>query len=346
MSERILLTDDKLLAAIPALLGFSPADALVIVAATVDSEGTVRMGPVNSFALDTVAHQPVSVVAHLERALGDAPLRRIIGAVVHDNGGAAELPYRAQLATFTECMRDCGFTNIELLHVNSFTPGVTWSCYEEADHTGTLTDPAVSPITTHVITQGRRIYDSREDFLRQFTPVAADIREGIQALADPIANEVDGEEFVSDFPRLRDRLTRLDDAVTAATHGHLPADDHVIADLLASLSGRFLRDIQLTQSSDERAAAAQSLWLHLWRHAAHRYAPTMAGVVAMTAYLQRDGATAGAVIDTEPQLTRLGQMVRALLRHCVDPATVLPGLADITRELRAEAATNRPQTEG
>ncbi len=122
MPERILLTDDKLLAAIPALLGFSPTDALVIVAATVDSAGAVRMGPVNSFALDTVAHQPVSVVAHLERALGDAQLQRLIGAVVHDNGNAAELPYRSQLATFTQCMHDCGFTNIELLHIPSFTP--------------------------------------------------------------------------------------------------------------------------------------------------------------------------------------------------------------------------------
>jgi hypothetical protein len=336
MSERILLTDDKLLAAIPAVLGFSPADSLVIVAATINSEGAVRMGPVNSFALDTVAHQPVSVVAHLERALGDAPIRRLIGAVVHDNGGAAELPYRPQLATFTECLRDCGFTNIELLHIPSFAPGVTWSCYEEASHTGTLPDPAVSPITTRVVAQGGRIYDSREDFLRQFIPVDADIRDGVQALADPIANEVDREEFVSDFPRLQVRLTRLDDAVTAATHGHLPTDDHVIAELLAALSGRFLRDIQLIQSSEERSAAAQSLWLHLWRHASHRYAPTIAGVVAMTAYLRCDGATAGAVIDTDPEPTRLSQMVRAMLRHCVDPATVRPGIADITQELRAE----------
>ncbi len=165
-------------------------------------------------------------------------------------------------------------------------------------------------------------------------------------MADPITNDVDREEFAGDFPRLRERLTRLDDAVTAATHGHLPTDDHAIADLLAALSGRLLRDIALIQASEERSAAAQSLWLHLWRHAAHRHAPTMAGVVAMTAYLRCDGATAGAVIDTQPQLTRLGQMVRALLRYCVDPATVRPGLADITRELRAEAATTRPQTEG
>jgi maltooligosyltrehalose synthase len=172
--------------------------------------------------------------------------------------------------------------------------------------------------------------------------VPADVRDRIEALVDPITDAVENEDFAGDIPRLRRRLDRIDDAVTAATGGQLPDDDRAIADLLAALSCLRLRDIHLTQASAERTAAAQALWLHLWRHAPAQYAPTIAALLATTAYLRRDGATAGAIVERDPQPTRLSQLVRALHRNGIDTSTVLPGLADKSRELRTELTVQMP----
>ncbi|WP_103349743.1 DUF4192 domain-containing protein [Amycolatopsis sp. CA-128772] len=272
MPAAMFLSDADLLAAIPATLGYVPDDSLVLVAATARGDGTARMGPINRFDLDTVVRHPRYVVAYLQQALSEKPVMRLIGAVVHDNTDTGYLPYRTELATFTQWLHDHGFTNTELLHLPGFTPGVTWSCYEVESHTGTLTDPTTSPMTTHVIALGNRVYPSRTEFLQQFLPTPADTRGRIAALAEPITDEVQQEELADDRPRLRKRLDRLDDAVTAAASGQIPTDEHVIADLLAALSSLRLRGIHLTQA-------------------------------ATTAFLRHDGISAAAIFAKDPRPT-------------------------------------------
>lgn len=204
MPKPMYLTDEDLLAAIPALIGFVPTDSLVIVAAVVHADGTVRLGRTSRFDLDLATRLPQMIARDLSRALGGQPVQRLIGVVVHDNtSGAADLPYRAELDELTSRLHEAGFTGIELLHLPSFTAGATWSCYHVAGHTGTLSDPAISPVTTARVVKGNRVYSDRDAFLTQFVPLPADVREGIAALADPIAQDVQAEELAGDFPRLR-----------------------------------------------------------------------------------------------------------------------------------------------
>ena len=335
MPEPVFLTDEDLLAAIPALIGFTPTDSLVIVAAVVHTDGTVRLGRTTRFDLDLATRQPRMVVTDLSRALGDQPVQRLIGAVVHDNtSGTADLPYRAQLHELTHRLHEAGFTNTELLHLPAFTAGATWSCYDVADHTGTLPDPVISPITTERVAHGNRIYSNRDAFLAQFVPLPTEVRDSIAALADPIAEDVQAEELAGDVPRLRRRLQLIDDAVTAATHGHLPTGHREIAELIAALSSFLLRDIHLTQDTEQRCGAAQSLWLRLWRHASDRYAPTMTALTAVTAYLRKDGSTAGLIIQRDPRPTKLSRLVRRWIRESVDFTAVHNDIADVAHELR------------
>ncbi|MBE8524219.1 DUF4192 domain-containing protein [Amycolatopsis sp. H6(2020)] len=334
MSESIYLSDEDLLAAIPALLGFTPTDSLILVAAVVHSDGTARLGRTTRFDLDPAMRLPQTVVNHLNRALGDRPVQRLIGAVVHDSTDTTDLPYRPQLHELTHRLHQSGFANIELLHLPTFTAGAAWSCYDVADHTGTLPDPALSPVTTDRVANGNRIYRDRTTFLTQFVPAAADVRDSIATLADPIIEEVQEEELTGDFPRLRRRLDRLDEAVTAATLGQLPTGVHEIADLIAALSSFLLRNIHLLQSTEERCGAAQSLWLHLWRHAPARYAPTMVALTAVTAHLRKDGSTAGAILQRDPQPTKLSQLVRQWIADGVEPAAVSADIAAVAQQLR------------
>jgi hypothetical protein len=335
MPKPIYLNDEDLLAAIPALIGFIPTDSLVIVAAVVHADGTVRLGRTSRFDLDLAMRLPQMIARDLSRALGDQPVQRLIGVVVHDTSGAADLPYRAQLRELTDRLHEAGFTSIELLHLPSFTAGATWSCYHVADHTGTLADPAISPVTTARVVKGNRVYGDRDAFLAQFVPLPADVREGIAALADPIAEDVQAEELAGDFPRLRRRLQLIDDAVTAATHGQLPTDHHEIAELIAALSSFLLRDIHLTQDTEQRCGAAQSLWLHLWRHAAARYAPTMTALTAVAAYLRKDGGVAGLIVQRGPRPTKLTQLVHRWMRESVDFAALHTDITDVAQQLRA-----------
>ncbi|MFJ9782533.1 DUF4192 domain-containing protein [Amycolatopsis sp. NPDC101161] len=330
------MTDEGLLAAIPALIGFVPTDSLVIVAAVVHADGTVRAGRISRFDLDLAMRLPGMVVTTLSRALGGQPVRRLTGAVVHDNSSATnDLPYRAQLHELTHRLHEAGFTNVELLHVPAFTAGAVWSCYGDADHTGTLPDPAISPATTERVLHGDRVYGNRDAFLAQFVPAPTDIRDSIATLADPIAEDVQTEELAGDFPRLRRRLQLIDDAVTAATHGRLPTDQHEIAELIAALSSFLLRDIHLIQDTEQRCGAAQSLWLHLWRHASDRYAPTMTALTAVTAFLRKDGAVAGLIIERGPRPTKLTRLVHRWMRESVDFAALHTDIADVATQLRA-----------
>ncbi|GHG30208.1 MULTISPECIES: DUF4192 domain-containing protein [Amycolatopsis] len=341
MPEPISLTDEGLLAAIPALIGFVPTDSLVIVAAVVHADGTVRLGRITRFDLDLAMRLPRVIVADLNRALGDQPVQRLIGAVVHDNTiDTNDLPYRAQLHELTHRLREAGFVNIELLHVPAFTAGAPWSCYDVADHTGTLPDPAISPATTNRVLHGNRVYSNRDAFLTQFVPATADIRDSIASLADPIAEDVQAEELAGDFPQLRRRLQQIDDAVTAATHGQLPTDQHEIAELIAALSSFLLRDIHLIQDTEQRCGAAQALWLHLWRHASDRYAPTMTALTAVTALLRKDSSVAGLIIQRGPHPTKLTRLVHHWMRESVDFATLHTHIADVAQQLRATLTTS------
>ncbi|WP_410598009.1 DUF4192 domain-containing protein [Amycolatopsis sp. lyj-23] len=336
MSEPIPLTEADLLAAIPALIGFVPTDSLVIVAAVVHTDGTVRLGRITRFDLDRSMRLPRMVVAILSRALGGQPVQRLIGAVVHGNTSATnDLPYRAQLHELTHRLHEAGFANVELLHVPAFTAGAAWSCYDVADHTGTLPDPAISPATIDRVLHGNRIYSDRTAFLTQFTPAPADVRDSIAPLAAPIAEAVHAEELNGDFARLRRRLQLIDDAVTAATLGTLPEDVHEIAGLIAALSSFLLRNIHLVQSTEERCGAAQSLWLHLWRHAPARYAPTMVALIAVTAHLRNDGSTAGAILHYDPQPTKLSELIRRWMDDGVEPATAATDIAAVAQQLRS-----------
>ncbi|MFJ7212693.1 DUF4192 domain-containing protein [Amycolatopsis sp. NPDC098790] len=335
MPEPMYLTDENLLAAIPALIGFVPVDSLVIVAAVVHTDGTVRLGRTTRFDLDLAMRLPQRVVTHLDRALGDRPVQRLIGAVVHDPSDSTDLPYRPQLHQLTHRLHESGFVNVELLHLPSFTAGAVWSCYDVADHNGILPDPALSPVTTDRVANGNRVYSDRATFLTQFLPAPADVRDSIATLADPITEEVQAEELTGDFPRLRRRLDQLDEAVTAATLGQLPTAVHEIAELIAALSSFLLRNIHLIQSTEERCGAAQSLWLHLWRHAPARYAPTMVALTATTAHLRKDGSTAGAILQHDPRPTKLSRLVRRWIADGVEPAVVAPDIAAVAQQLRA-----------
>lgn len=335
MPEPIYLTDQDLLAALPALIGFTPTDSLVIVAAVVHTNGKVRIGRIARFDLDLAMRLPRVVVTDLSRALGDKPVKRLIGTVIHDTNDTTDLPYRSQLHELIRQMHESGFTSTEFLHVPTFTPGATWSCYHVADHTGILTDPAISPATTERIVKGNRIYSDRGAFLTQFVPVPADVRDSIATLADPIAERVQAEELAGDFPRLRRRLQLVDDAVTAATNGRLPTDHHEIAEMIAALSSFLLRNIHLIQDTEPRCGAAQSLWLHLRRHAAARYAPTMTALTAVTAYLRRDGSVAGLIIQHDPRPTKLSRLVGRWIRDGADVAALHTDIAAVAQQLRA-----------
>lgn len=336
MPEPILLTDEDLLAALPALIGFVPTDSLVIVTAVAHADGCVRLGRITRFDLDLAIRLPNMVVATLSRAQGDQPVRRLIGAVIHDNAsGTNELPYRAQLHDLTDRLHEAGFATIELLHVPALTAGAPWSSYDVADHTGTLPDPAISPATTERVLHGNRVYGDRDAFLAQFVPAPAEIRDSIATLADPIAEKVQAEDLAGDFPQLRRRLHLVDDAVTAATHGRLPTDRHEIAELIAALSSFLLRNIHLIQDTEQRCGAAQALWLHLWRHASDRYAPTMTALTAVTAFLRKDGSVAGLIIERGPRPTKLTLLVHRWMRESVNVAALHADIADVAQQLRA-----------
>lgn len=308
----------ELLAAVPALMGFTPEQSLVLLGASRDGTRS-RIGLTLRADLPDTPDESATLAAQLTESLRTNDMGGVVVLVIDRAGDPDDPPRQTLLACLARALED---RHIELTHalwVPWLAAGQPYACYEDAEHRGVQNDPRASTVTATAVHHGLPVLGSREQLAEELTPNAAVDQERRAQLVLAEVIRTAGETAAYRHQRYR----VLQAALRAAADGVLPDTESAIVALLVALSDPAVRDTGIADS----AASAQQLWTFLTREAPTPARPEPAVLLAVTAYRNGDGARARVALDTALQCNpehTLALLLDAALEQGLPPSRCEP----------------------
>ncbi|MGW4246736.1 DUF4192 domain-containing protein [Nocardia sp. NPDC004722] len=295
-----------LIAAIPAMLGFTPERSLVVIALKQSSEGQHEVDVVMRMDLPTRGKSTASRLTHrIAEACARADIVAALAVVVDDRlvraseGSAAPGKHRLLLTALERSLAECGTELIGGWAVADIGAGAPWWNLRRSGDRGTQGDPASSFAAAERVLASMPIHGRREDLA---AVVAVD-----GALRDQVAAVV--PEAVADAQR---RLTR-DLCIgnpEASTRAALWRVMHVVktpdpaavtprglADVAVALTDLAVRDCLFGVVDGVYADAAERLWTVATRALPDPYRAEAAALLGFHAYVRGDGPLAGIAFE-------------------------------------------------
>lgn len=333
-NPRIRLTcPADVLGAVPYLLGFHPADSLVLLGFT---------GPRGLLRLTTRFDLPVPPGA-LARFV---PLlaREGVGQVVLAGFGPGPLVTPA-VTQARALLREAGVLLAEALRAEQ---GRYWSylCDEPSccPPEGVPYDPRSSVIAAEATVSGLVALPDRRALRDSLAPVGGTARQAMRratarqtaALRESLARSRRPDDFAARF--VADGLALVRAAVTACRAGETP-DAETAARLGLALAVLRVRDEAWVLIDDETQDAHRRLWGELTRRLEPRFVPPAAALLGMTAWRAGDCALAGIAVERalaiDPGYT-MAKLIAEGLRHLVAPEALrlrMPTSEQLDREM-------------
>jgi hypothetical protein len=343
----------ELAAAVPHLLGFRPRESLVAVSlrgAPGRPRRTSRIGLTARVDLPPAAHRP-AVVGHLVGALlTDAP-RAVVLIVVseaaddvaapvaadRDLGAGtpaparppvAELPHRALVREALLRFADAGVGVEDAVLVRR---GRWWSydCAEDCclPGEGTSLPAGTSLLAAASAMAGQVVEQERADLERRIAPVGFLAAAGMATACDEVGTEMSARVARLGWAALAgESWALLEDAVVRVAPGTVASlPDREVARLAWALLDEEVRDRAMGLALGHARPAAEVLWTELTRRVPPPLAAAPATLLAVTAWVQGDGAMANVALDralsSQPGY-RMAQLLRSALDACLPPADV------------------------
>lgn len=356
----------ELVAAVPALLGFTPARSLIVLSLSPSREapGTAAIGAVmrHDLLLPAGPGEPVpdmmgaafsrfgavcaregadSVLVVLVDARLDRPdspatsdARRVVDELVEELArhgvGVTAVHAVAEIDTGREWFTLCG------------APG------RDEVKSGTMPDPHASPVAAARVYEGGLIRRSRAELADVLEPLSMPVRNRV---AEYIDDAVDSRDLAYEFAVRaggRDHADRLE---LETVLDHIADHDNGIellapemAELAVLLSNPTVRDALLALAAGPYADAAESLWITLTRSLPDPERAEVAALVGFGAYVRGDGPFAGVALgvalESNPR-HRLADLLDQALQAGLRPDTVR-GLADTGYEIAARLGVPLP----
>jgi hypothetical protein len=298
----------ELLASLPALVGFTPAHSLVLVATTGRRiSGIVR-------ADITPSTDATALVAELAAspAFADA---EVTAAIID------EQPHPSLVRALT----GSAMTLQGVYQLARITAGQPWRSALDPTIGGTLPDPATTTTAVALTVDGTVIHNSREELEALFQPDNTAALDRRAALID--------DRAAAPLP-IRDSTATVQAALRTAMHGNLALSDADIANLAIALTDPAVRDACLSTAvpaSTPLASAASDLWQALTRATPAPERAEPAALAGFAAYMRGDGATAHiallVALQADPDHTLSG-LLFAALKNGIHP-TQLQQLASV-----------------
>jgi hypothetical protein len=283
----------ELIGFVPEILGFHPADSLVVV--TLD-EADVDL----VMRVDLAEPEQYERVA--DKLTGTLVWQQAGAVVLIVVGGPGTLSHRDLLIACEGRFAETGIRTTHKLWTENTTAGARWHCYVESDCSGVVTN-------TTEWDQGNGVYPSREDLVATLAP---DDDDALARRADLLA-----AASKTDAATL---LRLIDAAVDDATRGVLPGSDHDIVALSMALCDHVVRDACLVQPDAAHHQAAERLWAALTRATPTPERAEPACLLAFSAYQHGNGVLATIALDCAEAADpghRLTEQVRnALILGC------------------------------
>lgn len=327
---RIRLSDpSELIAAVPHLLGFHPRDSVVLMALHGKSLGlTLRADLVPADQARRLAEQLLPPVVR-QRPTGVALV--VVGGDVAPDG---DPPHRVLVDALDDVLTGAGLPVVHAAWTTETTGGAPWRCYDDPRCTGTVADPATSPLAAATVAAGAVTFRSREamaELLAAEDPVTLQRRSALLDAADaehPMSTELVGQ-----------RLEQLRKLHRTASAGDLVLSDRIVAEVASALCDHRVRDACLPWCTGTGAAGAERLWLALVRATPAPERAEPAALLGLTAYLRGDGGLASVALEAALHACP-HHSLSGLLRAALDGGLPPELLRGVARD--AAAALRRP----
>jgi hypothetical protein len=315
----------ELLAATPHLLGFRPAESVLLIAHTGPTGRKVERVLRGDLPPGEFARQQAAFVAAAFPREGDFGVTLVVSqrrdGSEHDD--PAGLPHAEFVATLKESLADSGTPVLQALWASEIKSGAPWACYSGDGCGGVLPEVDYSELAAASASSGYVTFDSREAMAQVLVPPDQTVVARRSALLDEMYDEFgppsDAAESVS-----RGRAV-VKSALRQAVSGELTLTDEQAVELAVALSIPRIRDACLAlavPSGSAGAMAAERLWLALVRclPAPERAEPAV--LLGYSLYMRHDATFAG--IALEAALEAVPDHVLAKLLHQSVQACVKP----------------------
>ncbi|MHA6803122.1 DUF4192 domain-containing protein [Salinifilum ghardaiensis] len=349
---------EELLAALPHLVGFTPADSLVVLTLR-GEEGDSSLGSALRMDLPCATRHAEAVRYLLDGPLAaqrvDALFAIVIGArrphrcrahcppgcaaaaEVNEHRSAeavrdehAELPHAELVDHLEQAARQAGMGFVHALWAPEISTGAPWRCFRENDCHGQLPDVRSSSVAAAMTAAGVVAFRDRDELTELVAPESTATRQWRSDRLDTMLSEREG---AGERP-VRDEIRTVFGAIERTGQGGALTEDDLLRVLLA-VSQTQVRDLVLGTALGPKAAAAEQLWLTLVRKAPDPEVADVAALLAFSAYLRGDGALASVALERiehcRPEHT-LGLLLRRAVNAGLPP--------DKLRRIAEDAATD------
>ncbi|WP_035303116.1 DUF4192 domain-containing protein [Actinokineospora inagensis] len=302
---------DQIIAALPYLIGFAPADCLV--ALTI--RDTTEIGPLVRVDLPSPENQQ-AMADHLADILVGHNLAAAVLVVV---GGGEPLGHRFFVDTVTDALVGVGISVEHTLWTATVAVGEPWRSYTDPEQAGTVADPTTSALAAQFTVQGVVPYSSREAMAAS---LGSDPPEDLARRGELIRARAAVEE--AGVPEKVARVLAVVDRFAGEQADPELTEDDVVG-LAVALVDPAVREACLEIPLTARDRGAARLWTRLARVLPGPWRAEPAFHVAMSAYLQGDGVFArvalGVALEAEPE-HRLAALLDSAAHHGVPPGEV------------------------
>ncbi|MCR6490424.1 DUF4192 domain-containing protein [Amycolatopsis sp. OK19-0408] len=283
----------QLLAALPYLIGFRPANSLVVLchrAPEADRVGLLLRGDIPR--REDWARQARALSPRLapDRFTGVTVL--VVGGERRPGGPPPHAGFVEELAN---TVADVGLPMLHALWAADIAEGAPWGCYTAPQCRGVLPDPRTTVVAAMATEHGKVVFDSREELAALLEPRCP------EALARRTA-ELTRQPGLPwpDETRVSDASLVIREAFERQRCGAGPPTDEQAVLLAAALTIPEIRDVCLATAASPGTPAAleaERLWLTLVQELPIPERAEAAALLGYTAYLRGDGALAGMALD-------------------------------------------------
>ncbi|PFG46361.1 uncharacterized protein DUF4192 [Amycolatopsis sulphurea] len=341
-ADRIALrAPDQIIAALPYLLGFHPADSVVLLGHRVPGTAVGLILRADLPPRELLAEQADSLAS---RFLGEehaGVTAVLIGGTPDDNGP----PHADFVAELARALEDHGLRLFHPLWTARTAAGAPWACYQDPDCGGVLPDPQGTVVAAATTRAGFVVYRDREEvaaLLRPRSPRALVRRAALLArspapLCDPEITTAPPEHAGRQMPH-RVLLDLAAAEVRSAFFRHRtrlgPPSDRQAVRLAHALSLKPIRDACLATAlpvGSPLAREAEQVWLSLVQELPAPHQAEAACLLTYATLLRGEGALAGmavaAALEADPS-SLLARLLHASWNTGIAPER-LGGLASL-----------------
>ncbi|ASU79195.1 DUF4192 domain-containing protein [Actinopolyspora erythraea] len=312
-----LSTPAELLAATPHMLGFYPTESLVL-STLHRRESTTQLGMTLRVDLPNSTYAQEFAGYLLTGPFEQHPVDAVIMLLITDNASPG-LPHTELVTTLRDTLNQASISTLDALWAPAIREGAPWRSYLDPTRSGTLPNPAISPLAAAQAVRGSTTRPSRQDL---HALIAAEDSE--QALSAKLA-ALRSQPIPAPSETLPHRIHTVREALQATAAGKSLSEEQLLRVLIAVADTR-VRDLALSAALGDWSQAADELWRTLIRKAPTPERGEVASLLAVHAYLCGDGPLARVVLENLEQSQpdhRLGALLHQALDQGIPPAELI-----------------------